>query len=186
MNKFPLSKLSDLVRWKWQKANQEWAEEQKRKNQEVIKQTERMIKAEFQEPIKDILARDVHFDNAIKVNITHCRLDNMMQSCCLIVKAPASPTFDMTRHTIIIGLNDTADTYWGELKLKAMEELEQLRMEQYYWDINPDRIQLAEQQITKRYRLLNFSILFESIEYESGSKKNFVNIRLCIRAKSNR
>ena len=79
MNKFPLSKLSDLVRWKWQKANQEWAEEQKRKNQEVIKQTERMIKAEFQEPIKDILARDVHFDNAIKVNITHCRLDNMMQ-----------------------------------------------------------------------------------------------------------
>lgn len=47
MNKFPLSKLSDLVRWKWQKANQEWAEEQKRKNQEVIKQTERMIKAEF-------------------------------------------------------------------------------------------------------------------------------------------
>lgn len=180
MGRGVLREISDFIEHKIQESNTKWNEQQRQQNQEFLRQSELHISAIFQEHLEQIVRDNNFFSNDATVDIIRCQSDNAMRSWHLTIQTGANPMHDMMNNRVITRLNGNAQIYWKQFLIKKNKEIRQLQMDMDCEREHPEKFIPTMGQIEGRYELLNYSFVFESIEYEPDSKKSLVNIRLKI------
>lgn len=148
-------------------------QQQAAQKNEALRQAN-IMKACLKPHIESIFKENIHLQKCGRVAIPECYYDPTRQMWKLRVQTICKEPIDALSPRLLISLNDSKAVYYEELRLKYIEEQQDLEMRANAANANLVNIQLAMNQLLRKYEILNHQLMFTYTNNGSESDRDSI------------
>lgn len=161
--------------------NRKWLGEQERIRKQNEIRWANILKADFKAIFETILREDIHFTDG-KVCFRECYYDSSKNQCWrMTLETLVNNQYDMEHSRVLTSLNETKNNYLTKLRLDRDQELMEVDLMKQNPNVNPVDIQLAYEQIQRKYKILNCQFAFHFIKDEEKKNERPITIGVLFR-----
>lgn len=159
-----LKDISRLLKQTWEKFYSKQLQQLEAVNRNEELRQSINLKARLTPILEIILHKNIYFQDCKQINISSCAYNSLDNNWQILVETILSNERNLENPRVVVSLNDTADTYFAELRLNMHKDCQQLQLMSNIPNANPLHIQSAQMQMQQKYAILNQSIRFVAIK----------------------
>lgn len=173
-----LKNLVTLTGKRIDEANQKSMRQQEAVRKNQMFHQANLLKADIKPHLESIVFDNIFFQEISRIHIGDCIYDENNKFWKISMKIIMKSQVNLDSPRVILSLNETKEIYFHQLYLKMQEELEELSLMAEASNSNPINIEIARNQLRRRYELLNHQLVFQLIECFKEDNSKFVKIWL--------